>query len=678
MSWESSLFIDTTLPFGLRSAPKIFTAVADAAEWIAKLQGVTTILHYLDDFLVIGNPESTECMANVALVLTTFDHLGIPAAMDKLEGPCSVLTFLGIELDTVQGIIRLPAQKLQELRHEIATWVGKKSCWKRDLESLVGKLQHASKVVKPGRTFLRRMFELLRGVVKKHHHIRLNHAFRLDLMRWHTFLEAWNGKAMMRTQDQWSPAVEVFTDASGEVGCGALWGTHWLQLKWANMPNWRNTPITQKEVLPAVLACAVWGHRWKAKQVQLYCDNEAAVAVLNTGYSHDSLIMHLLRALFFVKAHFDLDVRVTHIPGRVNGVADASSRDDLASSYYVLSGTNSVTDPITNPPGCVSSSSGGSARLDISGLGAVVCKLFSGGLATSTLKSYRSCANRYTQFCVKGGFSPFPVSEQVICLFMAFLYQEGLAGTSAKSYLAALRYTQIAMGLGDPHMSEWPKLGYVIRGFKKRATAKQRPRLPITPVILRQLKRVWEAMEDSFNGRMLWAAACMCFFGFLRTGEVVVPSESLYDAETHLSVGDVRLDSQDKPTCLLVQIKASKTDVFRKGNTVYLGITGTELCPVVAIVNYMILPRGQARTTAFFGFSDGRPLTRDLFVRELRTALTAVGIEAEKFAGHSFRIGAATTAATCGMPDSLIQTLGRWRAQPTPSTLEPHLQSYAQ
>ena len=72
------------------------------------------------------------------------------------------------------------------------------------------------------------MFELLQGVMKKHHHIHLNHAFRSDLMWWHTFLEAWNGKAMMQVQDQWSPTVEVFTDALGEVGCGALWGSHWL------------------------------------------------------------------------------------------------------------------------------------------------------------------------------------------------------------------------------------------------------------------------------------------------------------------------------------------------------------------------------------------------------------------------------------------------------------------
>ena len=166
----------------------------------------------------------------------------------------------------------------------------------------------------------------------------------------------------------------------------------------------------------------------------------------------------------------------------------------------------------------------------------------------------------------------------------------------------------------------------------------------------------------------------MCFFWFLRTGEVVVPSQSQYDAEVHLSIDDVKLDSRIKPSYLMVQIKASTTDVLRKGNTVYLGITGTELCPVASIVNYMVLPRVNAKTTPFFGFSDGQPLTRTRFVMELRTALAKAGIDVTKFAGHSFRIGAATTAATCGMPDLLIQTLGRWESMATPSISEPHRQ----
>ena len=67
---------------------------------------------------------------------------------------------------------------------------------------------------------------------------------------------------------------------------------------------------------------------------------------------------------------------------------------------------------------------------------------------------------------------------------MAFLHQERLTGSSAKSYLA-LQYTQIAIGFGYPKMAKWPRLTYITRGFKKLATAKQRPRFPITPFILR-------------------------------------------------------------------------------------------------------------------------------------------------------------------------------------------------
>ena len=70
--------------------------------------------------------------------------------------------------------------------------------------------------------------------------------------------------------------------------------------------------------------------------MQLYCDHEAAVAVLNAGYSHDPLIMHLLRSLFFVKAYFDLDLRVVYIPGKENVIAHAISHNDLATLHSQL------------------------------------------------------------------------------------------------------------------------------------------------------------------------------------------------------------------------------------------------------------------------------------------------------------------------------------------------------
>ena len=79
--WEGGLFVDTTLPFGLRLAPKIFTAVADAVEWILKAEGVDFVIHCLDDFFVVGAPNSDECEANLLKVLEVFARLGLPVAV---------------------------------------------------------------------------------------------------------------------------------------------------------------------------------------------------------------------------------------------------------------------------------------------------------------------------------------------------------------------------------------------------------------------------------------------------------------------------------------------------------------------------------------------------------------------------------------------------------------------
>ena len=253
------------------------------------------------------------------------------------------------------------------------------------------------------------------------------------------------------------------------------------------------------------------------------------------------------------------------------------------------------------------------------------------------------------------------MSEVNLAFFVAFLFRSGLTAGTVKSYLAAVRHEQISLGLGDPHRETMPMLEYVVRGLKKRMAGKaSRPRQPITPQILRMLKVVWESSGRNEDAVMLWAAVCMCFFGFLRSGEVVAPSEVEYDPAVHLSFGDVRVDDVGMPHYLEVRIKASKTDPFRKGISVYLGRTDTDLCPVAAILGYMVL-RG-SRQGPFFLFRDGRFLTRDRFVVQVRRALQVAGVDSSQYAGHSFRIGAATTAALCGIQDSLIKTLGRWES----------------
>lgn len=290
--------------------------------------------------------------------------------------------------------------------------------------------------------------------------------------------------------------------------------------------------------------------------------------------------------------------------------------------------------------------------------------LIEASIAPSTARVYGVGQRRYLSFCRGLGAAPLPLSEEQLCRYVAHLAEEGLKHTSVKGYLSAIRRLQIVGGMGDPFVASWPRLECALKGLKlrqaKKASTRPRPRLPVTPAILRSMRKFWEEDRHSRDNIMLWAACCMCFFGFLRSGEVTVPSLKEYDAEGHLSEGDVSLDSLSNPTVVQVLIKASKTDPFRKGVTLYLGKTGNDLCPVAAVAAYLAV-RGRS-PGPFFRFTSGVPLSREVLVRRLRAALKPFGVEVSNYSGHSFRIGAATTAAAAGIEDSLIKTMGRWES----------------
>ena len=175
--------------------------------------GVDAAIHYLDDYLMVGDPHSRECAQALQYTLALCEQLGVPVSKAKVEGPSTVLTFLGILLDTIKLELRLPQEKLTRLNQMIREWSQRKLCTKRQLLSLIGHLQHACKVVRPGRTFLRRMIELASVAKELHHHIRLTASFRSDLQWWATFLSRWNGVGMMAANVQSRPGAVVTSDA---------------------------------------------------------------------------------------------------------------------------------------------------------------------------------------------------------------------------------------------------------------------------------------------------------------------------------------------------------------------------------------------------------------------------------------------------------------------------------
>ena len=224
----------------------------------------------------------------------------------------------------VLSTLRLPTDKLTRLRLLLDQWGERRACRRKELESLVGLLNHACKVVRAGRSFLRRI-DLLHDPPRNRQTIRLNTGFRADLAWWQTFVTRWNGVSFLPPPLH-RPAVEMASDASGSWGCGAWHQAMWFQLQWDARAQ--DLPIAVKELIPIVIAGALWGPDWAGHQVHCHCNNQAVVACLRSRTSKHKGIMHLLRTLVFVEAHFRFQLVPTYINTRANHLVDALSRND--------------------------------------------------------------------------------------------------------------------------------------------------------------------------------------------------------------------------------------------------------------------------------------------------------------------------------------------------------------
>jgi len=168
---------------------------------------------------------------------------------------------LGIELDSVQQVARLPAEKLAALKNLIQLWRSKRWCTRRQLESLIGHLHHAVKVEWPGHTFLRRMIDLLCCFRSRDHPIRLNGEFHKDIQWWSDFLTSWHEVSFWLFPGMSaSTDVEVTSDAAGSLGFGAHFKNEWFSGAWGISQS--DQSIAYKELFPVVVASHVWGPRW--------------------------------------------------------------------------------------------------------------------------------------------------------------------------------------------------------------------------------------------------------------------------------------------------------------------------------------------------------------------------------------------------------------------------------
>ena len=121
---DRGVYIDTCLPFGLRSVPSCLT-LAELLVWILKQRDITFLIQYLDDFLMVSPPAAPICQRNLETIVVVCQLTGVPLALETVEGPSTSLTFLGILLDAQKMEAHLPPEKLQRLKQEVSQWLVK-------------------------------------------------------------------------------------------------------------------------------------------------------------------------------------------------------------------------------------------------------------------------------------------------------------------------------------------------------------------------------------------------------------------------------------------------------------------------------------------------------------------------------------------------------------------------
>ena len=313
---------------GCATSCRLFTEFRSALHWAAihKL-GLTHLVFVLDDFLFL-NSSLQSCHKNLHDFLAMCSQMGVPISQEKTFPPAQTLSFLGIELDVVRREARLPPDKLDKCRNLVSSALGLSKITLRDLQSLIGSLNFACRVVIPGRAFLRRLINLTIGKKCPFYHIRLNKQAKADLRAWDTFLQSFNGKCFFQ-DDVWlvSESLHLFTDAS-KVGFGAVFSNQWL---FGAFPRgWQDYDIWILELYAIVVAFVTWSNHFHNRKVLFHCDNANIVHVINSLSTANKTVMSLIRFLVVSAMQVNCCVRATHVPGSHNHLADLLSRLQIA------------------------------------------------------------------------------------------------------------------------------------------------------------------------------------------------------------------------------------------------------------------------------------------------------------------------------------------------------------
>ena len=351
--WRGLIFFFIGLAFGLRHSGLQGQKITDALSWIHRRRGLETaqetkfnVVNYSDD---LGGCETDLDRAKESFTQLKWlmEDLGLVESSKKAEPPSTQLVYLGVMFDSIAMEMRVPPDKLAEIKSEIGQWVRKTTITRKNLQSLLGKLFWISRVVRLARVFMGRLLQQLRtmSTVGDNVKVKLSEESRKDLKWWGRYLDHFNGVQMIIEEDPFplelsqmlDKPYEVYAGDATPVGGGGWYGNqYWCRMLPRDLQD-TTIGIHLKEFWILIVSARLWGNQWSGKAITLFCDNDAVVDTINYKKPKDSALLSLLREFLYISVSYKFFPVVRKIGTKENFLADhISRRHDITSAEKVF------------------------------------------------------------------------------------------------------------------------------------------------------------------------------------------------------------------------------------------------------------------------------------------------------------------------------------------------------
>ena len=323
-------YYDKVLAMGCRSSCQIFEAFSSMLQWIVhNVYRVNQVTHVLDDFIFVGYPNDYSCMQGLTAFIALCKYLNIPLKNAKTVYPSTKVIVFGIEVDTVAMKAQLPVDKITKAVLLIDRLMSVDQCCLHELQQLTGLLNFCCKCIKPGRAFLRRLWNVSSGLRSAHSKtstVVLDRSAKLDLEAWKLFLINFNGVRLLRDFSPTS-SFHMYSDASSTIGFGAIFGNKWFSGTWQDSVDQHS--ILVLELVPIVMCFFIFAKVMQNRSIIIHTDNMSLVHILNNQTSHCSVTMHLLRKLVVNMLTHNIHISACHISSHENLLCDLLSRNKV-------------------------------------------------------------------------------------------------------------------------------------------------------------------------------------------------------------------------------------------------------------------------------------------------------------------------------------------------------------